>query len=40
LMASESAERFYADMGTMFITRLSQVFAQNIARQVTFVAVS
>jgi uncharacterized protein len=37
LMASESAERFYADMGTMFITRLSQVFAQNIARQVTFI---
>jgi uncharacterized protein len=39
LMASESAERFYADMGTMFITRLSQVFAQNIARQVTFTPV-
>lgn len=37
LMASESGERFYADMGTMFITRLSDVFAHSIARQLTFV---
>jgi uncharacterized protein len=37
LMASENAERFYADMGTMFITRLSDVFAYSVARQLTFV---
>jgi uncharacterized protein len=36
LMASENAERFYAEMGTMFITRLSDVFAHSIARQLTF----
>jgi uncharacterized protein len=37
LMASESSERFYADMGTMFLTRIGDVFAHAIARHVTFV---
>lgn len=35
LMASESAERFYSDMGTMFLTRIGDVFAHAIARHVT-----
>lgn len=34
LMASESAERFYSDMGTMFLTRIGDVFAHAIARHV------
>lgn len=38
LMASESAERFYADMGTLFLTRIGDLFAHCLARQVTFVA--
>jgi uncharacterized protein len=37
LMASESSERFYADMGTMFLTRIGDVFAHTIARHLTFV---
>lgn len=37
LMASESNERFYANMGTMFLTRIGDVFAHAIARNLTFV---
>ncbi|HEX9391518.1 MAG TPA: DUF484 family protein [Usitatibacteraceae bacterium] len=36
LMASESAERFYADMGTLFLTRIGDTFAHVLARQLTF----
>ena len=32
LMASENAERFYADMGTVFLTRIGDVFAHCVAR--------
>jgi uncharacterized protein len=39
LMASESAERFYSDMGTMFLTRIGDVFAHAIGRHVTAVYV-
>ena len=35
LMASESAERFYSDMGTMFLSRIGDVFAHAIGRHVT-----
>ncbi len=35
LMASESAERFYSDMGTLFLTRIGDVFAHSIGRHVT-----
>ena len=35
LMASENAERFYADMGTVFLTRIGDIFAHNLARQLT-----
>ena len=35
LMASESAERFYADMGTVFLSRIGDVFAHTLARQLT-----
>ncbi len=38
LMASESAERFYADMGTVFLTRIGDTFARVLARQLTLVA--
>ena len=34
LMATENAERFYTDMGTMFLTRIGDVFAHAIARHV------
>ena len=37
LMASENATRFYADMGTMFISRIGQVFAHCAARNLTMV---
>ncbi|MEO8104219.1 MAG: DUF484 family protein [Betaproteobacteria bacterium] len=37
LMASENAERFYADMGTVFLGRIGDVLAHCLARQVTFV---
>lgn len=37
LMASENAERFYADMGTMFLTRIGDVLAHCLARQLTFI---
>jgi uncharacterized protein YigA (DUF484 family) len=33
LMASESAERFYADMGTVFLSRIGDIFAHHLARQ-------
>ncbi len=35
LLASESAERFYADMGTLFLTRIGELLAQCLARQLT-----
>ena len=35
LMASENAERFYADMGTVFLTRIGDIFAQCLARYLT-----
>lgn len=37
LMASENAERFYADMGTVFLSRIGDVFAQCVARHLTLV---
>lgn len=40
LMASENAERFYADMGTVFLTRIGDVLAQCLARQLSFVPVA
>ena len=38
LMASENAERFYADMGTVFLTRIGDVFAHCLSRQLTPIA--
>ena len=38
LMASESAERFYTDMGTMFLSRIGDVFAHTMSRHVTMVS--
>ena len=35
LLASENAERFYADMGTVFLTRIGEVFAHCIARHIS-----
>ena len=35
LMASENAERFYADMGTVFLARIGDIFAHAVARQLT-----
>jgi uncharacterized protein YigA (DUF484 family) len=32
LLASENAERFYAEMGTVFLTRIGDVFAHCLAR--------
>jgi uncharacterized protein len=40
LMASENAERFYADMGTLFLTRIGDVLAYCLARQLTFLPAS
>ena len=37
LMASENAERFYADMGTIFLTRIGDVFAHCLARHLRLV---
>lgn len=37
LMASENAERFYAGMGTMFLSRIGDVFAHALARELVFV---
>ena len=36
LLASENAERFYSGMGTMFLTRIGDVFAAALARGMTF----
>ena len=36
LMASESAERFYSDMGTMFLSRIGDVFSASIVRELQF----
>ena len=38
LMASENAERFYADMGTVFLTRIGDVFAHCVARHLHVVS--
>ena len=35
LMASENAERFYTDMGTVFLARIGDIFAHAVARQLT-----
>ena len=37
LMASENAERFYADMGTVFLTRIGEIFAHCLARNLNLV---
>lgn len=37
LMASENAERFYADMGTVFLTRIGDVLAYCLSRHLTLV---
>lgn len=37
LMASENAERFYADMGTVFLTRIGDVLAHCLARRLNLV---
>jgi uncharacterized protein len=36
LMASESAERFYSDMGTMFLSRIGDIFSASIMRELQF----
>ncbi len=38
LMASENAERFYADMGTVFLTRIGDVFAHCLSRHLSAIA--
>ncbi|MBI3714454.1 MAG: DUF484 family protein [Betaproteobacteria bacterium] len=38
LLASESAERFYADMGTQFLTRIGEILAHCLARQLVAAA--
>ena len=40
LLASENAERFYADMGTVFLTRIGDVFAHCLARHLSLVPAS
>jgi uncharacterized protein YigA (DUF484 family) len=37
LMASENAERFYAEMGTVFLSRIGDVFAHCLARHLNVV---
>lgn len=37
LMASENAERFYAEMGTIFLSRIGDIFAHCLARHLTVV---
>ena len=37
LMASENAERFYTDMGTLYLSRIGQIFAHSVARYLTVV---
>ncbi|MBL8513841.1 MAG: DUF484 family protein, partial [Betaproteobacteria bacterium] len=32
LLASENASRFYADMGTLFLTRIGEIVAQCLLR--------
>ena len=39
LMASENAERFYADMGTIFLSRIGDVFAHCVLRHLTVLRV-
>lgn len=36
LMASESAERFYPEMGTLYLARIGEVFAACLARYLDF----
>jgi uncharacterized protein YigA (DUF484 family) len=36
LMASESASRFYADMGTVFLTHIGDILAHCLARELEF----
>jgi uncharacterized protein len=36
VMASEDAERFYPDMGTLYLTRIAELAAASLARFVTF----
>jgi len=36
LLASENAERFYSGMGTMFLSRIGDVFAAALARDLDF----
>jgi uncharacterized protein YigA (DUF484 family) len=38
LLASENAERFYAGMGTVFLSRIGDVFAASLARHLSFAA--
>lgn len=37
LMASENAARFYADMGTVFLTRIGDMLAHCLARHLAFI---
>ncbi len=37
LMASENGERFYADMGTVFLTRIGDVLAHCLAHRLTLI---
>lgn len=39
LMASENAERFYADMGTIFLSRIGDVFAHCVLRHLAVLRV-
>jgi uncharacterized protein len=36
LLASENAERFFSGMGTMFLTRIGDVFGEALARDLVF----
>jgi uncharacterized protein YigA (DUF484 family) len=36
LLASENSERFYTGMGTMFLSRIGDVFAAALARDLVF----
>ncbi len=38
LLASENGERFYSGMGTMFLSRIGQLFAAVIARELVFLS--
>ncbi len=40
LLASENAERFYAGMGTMFLSRIGNIFSANILRNLTVISPS